>query len=75
VVVAAGLDARRKHDRVDAEGGHAERTPDLPKAIALADVVEIRYGVAVAYDHAVAQFFTHARSLVGTRSYSADPLT
>src|SRR6185503_10622839 len=44
VEVDAGLVVRRHDDRVDAEGGHADRTPDLAEAGALPDRVDVRGG-------------------------------
>ena len=40
VVVEVALVARRQHDRVDAEGGHAELVADLAEAEAFAHSVE-----------------------------------
>ena len=48
VVVEAGFDARRQHDRVDAEGRHAEALADLAKAGPVAEVLEMRDRIALA---------------------------
>ena len=48
VEVPAGLVAGRKHDRVDPEGGDAELAAHLAKAVALAERLERRDGVALA---------------------------
>ena len=51
VEVLARLDARGQHDRVHAEGGHAERRTDLAKAVALAKRSEVPDRVALALHH------------------------
>src|SRR5215210_1515547 len=51
VEVAPGLEVRRHLDPVDPEGGHAELTPYLPEARALAERVDVRDGVPVALDN------------------------
>jgi hypothetical protein len=48
VKVTAGLDSGRKHHRVHAEGGHAERRPDLAEAGTLAQVVQVADGITLA---------------------------
>src|SRR5436309_415591 len=40
VVVTEALHARREDDRVDAERGYAERSPDAAKAVALAQILD-----------------------------------
>ena len=48
VVVSAALDAGGHDDRVHAERAHVEPAADLPKAGAVAEVLEVSDGVAVA---------------------------
>ena len=68
VEVPAGLVARRHGDRVHAEGRHAQLTPDLAKAVALADGVDAGDGIAVAGDHLVHWFGCHQASIVQRRT-------